>query len=366
MNFEQLIQVFEQAHNYLQESAVSAVNQSLTIRNWLFGHYIVEYEQNGEDRAKYGDKLLATLAKDLKSKGIKGLSQRNLYNFCQFYLTYPDISQLVANTELPKAILQTLSAKSEIVKQENENIGVAPQLLISRLSFSHIIELIGEKDPTKRAFYEIESIKGNWSIRELKRQMGSLMYERTGLSKYKKGLLTKTGAKARRLKPEEVIRDPYVFEFLGLPPRDEVSEDDLETALLDHLQAFLMEMGRGFCFEARQKRITVDNEHFYIDLVFYHRILRCHVLIDLKIRKFKHTDAGQMNFYLNYYLDNEMEEGDELPIGILLCTEKDESTARYALGNLDNKVFVSRYKVALPTEEELQKLIEEGKRLLGQ
>ncbi len=366
MVFEELIRSIYQAHEYLKNRAVSAVNQSLTIRNWLYGYYIVEYEQNGKDRAKYGDKLLTVLAKNLKSKGLKGLSQRNLYNFCQFYLTYPDIVLVLSDKELPKAILQTLSAKSEILKQENKNIGVAPHLLIGRLSFSHIIEFIAEKDPTKRAFYEIESIKGNWSVRELKRQMGSLMYERTGLSKDKKGLFTKTSANASQLKPEEVIKDPYVFEFLGLPQKDEVSEDDLETALLDHLQAFLMEMGRGFCFEARQKRISVDNEHFYIDLVFYHRILKCHVLIDLKIRKFKHTDAGQMNFYLNYYLDNEMMVDDELPIGILLCTEKDESTARYALGNLEHKVFVSRYKVSLPTEEELQNFIDKGKRLLGQ
>jgi len=365
VDFEQLVRSIQQAHGYLKSRAISAVNQSLTIRNWLFGYYIVEYEQNGSDRANYGDKLLTVLAKDLKSNGIKGLSQRNLYNFCQFYLTYPDVIQLLSDKELPKVILQTLSAKSEIVKAGNKNLGVAPHLLISRLSFSHIIELISEKDPMKRAFYEIEAIKGSWSVRELKRQMGSLIYERTGLSKDKKKLLTKTKTIARMLKPEEVIRDPYVFEFLGLPHRNEVSEDDLERALLDHLQALLMEMGRGFCFEARQKRITVDNEHFFVDLVFYHRILKCHVLIDLKIRKFKHWDAGQMNFYLNYYLDNELEEGDELPVGILLCTEKDESTARYALGNLDNKVFVSRYKVSLPTEEELQKLIETGKRLLS-
>lgn len=271
------------------------------------------------------------MAKDLKSKVIKGLSQRNLYNFSQFYLTYPNVIQFLSDKELPKAILQTLSAKSEIVKPGNKNIGVAPQLLIGRLSFSHIIELIAEKDAMKRAFYEIEAIKGSWSVRELKRQMGSLIYERTGLSKDKRGLLTKTNAIARMLEPEKVIRDPYVFEFLGLPQKDEVSEDDLERALLDHLQALLMEMGRGFCFEARQKRITVDNEHFY----------------------------------LTYYLENELEEGDELPVGILLCTEKDESTARYALGNLDNKVFVSRNKVSLPTEEELQKLIETGKRLLS-
>jgi predicted nuclease of restriction endonuclease-like (RecB) superfamily len=365
VDFEQLVWSIQEAHNYLRSRAVSAVNQSLTIRNWIFGHYIVEYELNGKDRAKYGDKLLVELSKKLKAKGLKGLSQRNLYSYCQFYLIYPGIAQLLSDIELPDSILQTLSANSAIGKQL-KNIGVDPQILISKLSFSHIIELIAEKDPMKRAFYEMESIKGNWSVRALRRQMGSLMYERTGLLKGKNGTSIRTGSKTLRLKPEEVIRDPYVFEFLGLHERNEISEDVLERTLLDQLQALLMEMGRGFCFEARKKRITVDNEHFYIDLVFYHRILKYHILIDLKIRKFKHTDAGQMNFYLNYYLENEREKGDELPIGILLCTKKDESTARYALGNLDNKVFVSRYKVALPTEEELQKLIDHGKRLLGQ
>lgn len=220
MNFNQLIQACEQVHNYLQGNAVSAVNQSLTIRNWLFGHYIVEYEQNGEDRATYGDKLLAALAKDLKSKGMNGLSKRNLHYFSQFYLMYPAIYQLVANMNLPKSIVQTVSAQSEIMQQKRENIEVAPQLLISRLSFSHIIELMGEKDPPKRVFYEIEAIKSNWSVRQLKRQMGSLLYERTGLSTNKTGLILDTNKQAERLTPEGIMRDPYVFEFVGLEPRE--------------------------------------------------------------------------------------------------------------------------------------------------
>ncbi len=365
MNFDQLIQAFEQAHRYLQENAVSAVNQSLTIRNWLFGHYIVVYEQSGEDRAKYGDKLLAALAKDLKSKGIKGLSQRNLYYFSQFYLTYPVIGQLVANTDLPKSILQTLSAKSEIVKQENENIGVAPQLLINRLSFSHLIELTGEKDSTKRAFYEVETIKGNWSVRELKRQIGSLLYERTGLSTNKKGLVQDVHKKAEPSTPAGIMRDPYVFEFVGLKPKEKFTENELEDALIEHLQVFLLELGKGFCFEARQKRLTIDGEYYYVDLVFYHRILKCHILIDLKIRKFKHTDAGQMNFYLNYFKDNEMSKADNPPVGIVLCTDKKSSTVKYATGSLDNQLFVSRYQVQLPTEKELEEFIKQDIKMLG-
>ncbi|MDX9928254.1 MAG: PDDEXK nuclease domain-containing protein [Bacteroidales bacterium] len=359
MNFEQLIQAFEQANEYLQGKAVSAVNQSLTMRNWLFGHYIVEYEQNGEDRAKYGEKILNSISKKLQNSGVKGASITNLKLCRQFYILYPQIGQAVTDQSLRKS----LSEKSGGENKRNEAIdGV---IVLNRLSFTHIIELLTIEDPLKRLFYEVETLKGNWSVRELKRQIGSLLYERTGLSLDKKGLLENVNRKAVPIRKEDIIRDPYIFEFLGLAQKDEVSESDLETALLDHLQEFLMELGNGFCFEARQKRITVDNEHFYIDLIFYHRILKCHVLIDLKIRKFLHTDAGQMNFYLNYYRENEMYDGDDLPIGILLCADKDEATVKYAIGNIDNKVFVSRYKVALPSEKELEQFIKRDKKALG-
>jgi len=355
MNFEELIKAFEQANEYLQEKAVSAVNQSLTMRNWLFGHYIVEYEQSGEDRARYGDKLLNSLSRKLQNSGVKGVSITNLKLCRKFYITYPQIGQSLPDQSLRKS----LSEKSR------DKEGIDGVIILSRLSFTHIIELLTIEDPLKRLFYEVETLKGNWSVRELKRQTGSLLFERVGLSLDKKGLLQTVNKKAVPARKEDIIRDPYIFEFLGLPQKDEVSESDLETALLNHLQEFLMELGSGFCFEARQKRITVDNEHFYIDLVFYHRILKCHVLIDLKIRKFLHTDAGQMNFYLNYYRENEMYDGDDLPIGILLCTDKDEATVKYAIGNIDNKVFVSRYKVALPSEKELEQFIKRDKKALG-
>ena len=355
MNFEELIKAFEQANEYLQEKAVSAVNQSLTMRNWLFGHYIVEYEQSGEDRARYGDKLLNSLSRKLQNSGVKGVSITNLKLCRKFYITYPQIGQSLPDQSLRKS----LSEKSR------DKEGIDGVIILSRLSFTHIIELLTIEDPLKRLFYEVETLKGNWSVRELKRQTGSLLFERVGLSLDKKGLLQTVNKKAVPARKEDIIRDPYIFEFLGLPQKDEVSESDLETALLNHLQEFLMELGSGFCFEARQKRITVDNEHFYIDLVFYHRILKCHVLIDLKIRKFLHTDAGQMNFYLNYYRKNEMYDGDDLPIGILLCTDKDEATVKYAIGNIDNKVFVSRYKVALPSEKELEQFIKRDKKALG-
>jgi predicted nuclease of restriction endonuclease-like (RecB) superfamily len=222
------------------------------------------------------------------------------------------------------------------------------------------VELIRLDDPWQRAFYENECLRGNWSVRQLQRQIGSLLYERTALSTDKEAVIEAGRAQA----PEALttlaglIRDPYVLEFTGLAERPHYRESDLETALLDHLQSFLLELGSGFCFEARQKRITLGNEHDYIDLVFYHRRLRCHVLIELKVRAFQHGDAGQMNFYLNYWKANEVAEGDNPPVGLLLCSDKDATKVEYATAGLDRKVFVSRYLVALPPPEQLRELIE--------
>jgi len=365
MNFDQLIKAFEQAHQYLQSKAVSAVNQTLTIRNWLFGHYIVEYEQNGKDRAKYGTELLKNIAETLSRKNIKGLSARSLRNCRQFYLMYPQISQVLPDYALPGSIWQKPSAKSEKDIKHTEDKGVEAGILLSKLSFSHIIELAREEDDLKRSFYELQTIKGNWSVPELKRQMGSLLYERTGLSTDKKGLILDTNKKVDPSTPEGIMRDPYVFEFVGLEPKEKFAESELEEALISRLQVFLLELGKGFCFEARQKRLTIDGEYYYVDLVFYHRILKCHVLIDLKTRKFHHSDAGQMNFYLNYFKDNETAEGDNPPVGIVLCTDKKTSTVKYATGSLNNKLFVSRYQVQLPTEKELKEFIKQDIKMLG-
>jgi predicted nuclease of restriction endonuclease-like (RecB) superfamily len=365
MNFEQLIQACEQAHNYLQGTAVSAVNQSLTIRNWLFGHYIVEYEQNGEDRAKYGTELLKTLAGRLSRKHLKGFTDRNLRNYRQFYLAYPQLNQTLTDFALPGSIWQLPTAKSKKGLKNADYKGVDPKVLLSKLSFTHIIELTREEDPLKRTFYEIQAIQGNWSVKELQRQIGSLLYERTGLSTDKKGLILDTNKKAEPSTPQGIMRDPYVFEFVGLEPKEKFAESDLEEALVNHLQVFLLELGKGFCFEARQKRLIIDGEYYYVDLVFYHRILKCHILIDLKIRKFKHTDAGQMNFYLNYFKDNEMNEADNPPVGIVLCTDKKSSTVKYATGSLNNHLFVSRYQVQLPTAKELEEFIKRDVKMLG-
>lgn len=251
--------------------------------------------------------------------------------------------------------MQTLSAQFDIMQKKVDKIDIDPLVLISRLSFSHFIELMGEKDPLKRAFYEVEAIKGNWSVRQLKRQMGSLLYERTGLSADKKGLIQDINLNPS--KPEEIMRDPYVFEFVGLETKEKFFESDLGEALIKHLQIFLLELGKGFCFEASQKRLFIDGEYYYVDLVFYHRILKCHVLIDLKTQKFHHIDAGQMNFYLNYYRDNEISKDDNPPVGIVLCTDKRSSAVKYATGSLSNHLFVSRYQVQLPTVKELEDFI---------
>jgi len=340
------------------------VNQSLTIRNWLFGYYIVEYDQNGEDRARYGTELLKKLADRLSGKKIKGLYERNLRNCRQFYLVYPEISHVLCDYALPGSIWRSVTAKSHKEQKNRSFTGVDINLLLSRLSYTHIIELIWETDSIKRVFYEVEAIKGNWSVRQLKRQMGSLLYERTGLSTDKKGLIQDINKKAEPSTPEGIMRDPYVFEFVGLEPKEKFAESELEEALISHLQVFLLELGKGFCFEARQKRLTIDGEYYYVDLVFYHRILKCHVLIDLKTRKFQHTDAGQMNFYLNYYGNNEITKGDNPPVGIVLCTDKMSSTVKYATGSLDNQLFVSRYQVELPTVKELKEFIKRNIKMM--
>ncbi|OZI09457.1 hypothetical protein BWI93_03890 [Siphonobacter sp. BAB-5385] len=229
-------------------------------------------------------------------------------------------------------------------------------LMLNRLTFSHFLELIRVDDSLKRRFYEVECLKNNWTVRELTRAITTLLAERTGLSTDKAAVI----GRMKENQPaglSDLIRNPYLLEFLGLEERVEFSENDLETAIITHLQEFLLELGRGFCFEARQKRISFDNHHYRIDLVFYHRILRCHVLIDLKIGRFDHADAGQMNVYLNYYKANEMIEGDNPPVGIILCADKDSTLVEYATSGMSNELFVSTYLAQLPDREMLLNFI---------
>jgi len=357
-NFEELVNSIYQTHCFLQENAIKAINYNLTVRNWLIGCYVFEFEQNGEDRAKYGTNLLEEIAQILKNKGLKGLHRRAL-NTCRiFYQTYPQI-WLTVSAELQNSqyselfpfpnerlntIWLTASAKSE------DTMNLQPELLLSRLSYSHFIELIRIEDELQRLFYEVETIKNNWNIRELRRAIDTSLVFRTAMSTNKEAII----AKIKNLKPAtnaEIIRNPFVMEFMGFDEKSEYSETELEQQILNHLQEFLIELGTGFCFEARQKRITFNNRHYRIDLVFYHKILKCNVLIDLKINEFDYADAGQMNMYLNYYKDNEMSEGDNPPFGIILCPEKDDMLVKYSTAGMDDQLFVSKYLVKLPEKK---------------
>ena len=358
MELSHLLANINQVHTYFQNEAVQQVNTTLSLRNWLIGYYLYEYEQQGRDRAAYGERLYKVIASRLKQ--IKGLSEPRLYLCKDFYLAYPQIfltasrksesdsffGQIAENLSQP--ILSTGLSKIQLNDAD---------LLLSRLSFSHFIELLKAETPLKRTFYEVESIKNNWKVRELKRAIETLLFERTGLSTDKEGVISKIRENTV-LQATEIMRNPYLLEFLELKEEHQYSEEELETAIINHLQEFLIELGRGFCFEARQKRITFDNEHYRIDLVFYHRLLRCHVLIDLKIGTFDHADAGQMNMYLNYYRENEMIEGDNPPVGIILCAQKNDTLVHYATGSLSQQIFVSKYLVNLPKEEELKTFID--------
>jgi predicted nuclease of restriction endonuclease-like (RecB) superfamily len=364
-NIQVLTTQIVEVHQYFKNYALRQVNYALTFRNWMIGYSIVVYEQDGNDRAAYGEKTLKTLSDRLSEKGIKGFSDRNLRLCRQFYVEYPMIWQLLTAklqlTEKQQDIIwQFPTAKSiEQAKGTDSGIKSVPvEILIDKLSFTHIIELLKVEEPLKRAFYELQAIKNNWTVNLLKRNMNSLLYERIGLSSDKEKMLDKLHH-AHRQHISDAILNPYILEFLGIEEKAEYSETELEEAIINHIQKFLIEMGRGFCFEARQKRITFNNKHYRIDLVFYHRILKCHVLIDLKMGEFDHADAGQMNLYLNYFTENEMSEGDNPPVGIILCSQKDNALVHYATGGLPQEVFVARYLLQLPTEEALKRIINE-------
>ena len=364
-DFDSLVSSIVRIHQQTQDFAAKAVNVALTMRNWLIGHRIVVFEQEGADRAAYGEGLIDALSQRLAACGLPRVTSRDLRRFRQFFQVYPQIWQSVTAKSieafglmalLPAGDASATPIRQSLTPESQIRETVSPEL-IRRISFTHLSELIQLPDDTQRRFYEIECIRGNWSVRELRRQIASLYYQRSGLSKDKAKLSAMTHAAAETPQPAHIIRDPYVFEFLGLRSRDVMAESDLEDALLDRLQDFLLELGHGFCFEARQKRILIGDEHFFIDLVFYHRILKCHVLVDLKVDSFTHEHIGQLNAYVSWYRDHMMAAGDNPPVGLLLCTEKDHALVEYATASMDNRLFVSRYAVALPSREELAKFI---------
>lgn len=319
INIKNLI---DNVNNIIERSKTNiykAINSEMVKAYFEIGKEIVEEEQKGKDRAEYGKSIIKNLSIQLTKNHGKGYSNRNLETMRQFYLTYQ---------------------KSHSLRAE--------------LSWTHYKLLIRIEEDLKRSFYEVECINNNWSTRELSRQINSLLFERLALSRDKDAVMTMAQKGQEYSTYKDIVKDPYVLEFLELKQSDKLYESDLETALIEHLQQFLLELGKGFSFVARQKRISFDNEHFYIDLVFYNYILKCFVLIDLKTGKLTHQDIGQMQMYVNYYSRELMNEGDNKPIGIVLCAEKSKAVVKYTMPEDNQQIFTSKYKLYLPTEEELQ------------
>lgn len=334
------------------------VNTTQVMANWLIGREIVEDQQQGKKRAGYGEALLADLAVRLSQEFGKGWSVRQLEYCRSFYISYP----LLIGREKSNAVRSISANPSTGIDGPNTNAVRAglpeswrPGILHPHLSWTHYRTLLRVSRPGARDFYEIEAIQNNWSARELERQINSLLYDRLALSKDKKGLmkLATTGHEVQQ--PVDVFKDPVVMEFLGLPESPKLVESSLEQALIDNLQAFLLELGKGFAFVSRQERLTLDGDHFYIDLVFYHTILKCYVLIDLKTTKLTHQDLGQLQFYVNYYDIERRSEGDNPTLGLILCADKNDAVVKYTLGpDQAKKIFASRYKLFLPTVAQLQ------------
>lgn len=421
LNFTSLVDSIRQVHEQSAALVNRTVNTTLTVRNWVIGAYIREYEQNGADRAQYGANLLEKLSSSLQGCLNRCYTGRYLGLCRQLFDVYPGIRKsLISEFRLlpgpgtrqnidtakirksaisksgetlfsnpiwrsvtaqsgepaggPKVrsvteqsalntIRRSVTAKSTtalnvaIRESLTPELGAPVEKLLTSLSFTHLAELIAIEDPLKRAFYEIECIRGNWSVRALKRQIATLYFERSGLSKNKEKLAAMVKKGVETAEPKLAIRDPYIFEFLGLRAKDAMAESDLEAALVENLREFLLELGHGFCLEAQQKSIVIGRTRGFVDLVFYHRILKCHVLVELKVDEFKHDHLGQLNTYVTWYRKHMMAAGDNPPVGLLLCTGKDHALVQYAIASMDNRLFVSKYAMELPSREELEKFL---------
>lgn len=364
-SFDELTKIIRDTHDAAQTTAVKAINRMQTMRNWLYGYYIIEFEQHGKDRAEYGTQLLKRLEERVNRKG---LTETLFKNSRKFYRLYPQMVENIIGVISPTVSDKLLESKDasglcDTQMTENEHVEKSPtvsdgfrttgQMIISRLSFSHIVEIMTVDDPLARFFYEQECIKCTWSMRELRRQISTNLYVRTGISSNPEKMLSLPSLQGHD-NNELQIRQPFTFEFLGLKANEVVDEKDIENALIDHLQDFLLELGKGFCFESRQKRIIIDDEYYYPDLVFYNRILHCGVIIELKDEEFSHQNLGQLNAYVSHYKEHEMQPGDNPPIGILLCTRKGQKMVEYALAGMDNQLFVSTYMLQLPDKKTLE------------
>lgn len=364
-SFDDLTKIIQDTHDAAQTSAVKAINRMQTMRNWLIGYYIVEFEQHGKDRAEYGAQLLKKLEERVNRKGLNVTALKSMR---KFYLWYPQMAENINGQICTTLSCNLIEQKSSTVSNLLQTIGTenveisstashlfetSGVILVSKLSFSHIREIMQVDDPLARYFYEQECIKCTWSVRELRRQISTNLYVRAGISSNPEKMLSLPSLQGHD-NNELQIRQPFTFEFLGLKASEVVDEKDIENALIDHLQDFLLELGKGFCFESRQKRIIIDDEYFYPDLVFYNRILHCGVIIELKDEEFSHQNLGQLNAYVSHYKENEMQPGDNPPISILLCTRKGKKMVEYALAGMDNQLFVSTYMLQLPDKKTLE------------
>lgn len=345
ITFDELVKAVKATNEASQASALKAINRMLTMRNWLIGYYIVEFEQKGKDRAQYGDKLLKRLEVRV---GKPGLTVTTFKLSRSFYRLYPQMSNLFVT---PVPISDRIGATM------SHQFISSPETLISKLSFSHIRELLSINDPLVRYFYEQECMRCTWSVRELRRQIETNLHIRIGLSKNPEECLSpyKNGSDSVQLQ----IREPYTFEFLGLNAQEVVMESELEDALIKHLQEFLLEFGKGMCFEARQRRIIIDDDYYFPDLVFYNRIGHFTLIVELKNEAFSHENFGQLNSYVSYWKENEMQPGDNPPVGLLLCTKKGKKMVEYAKAGMDNKLFVSTYQLQLPDESTLENFLKQ-------
>ena len=404
-NFEELVIQIKSIGEALQQDARVVINRNITTKAWLTGYYIVEYEQHGNDRAKYGDNLLQNLSKRL---GGKSYSATNLRSYRLFYKLYPELRPVLARylferfgkdkvesastIFLPSQIQQSLIAElqdegkqqsvtAKSAKEHNSlivtgispdgfamrfsdgSVKTAPQALFDRLSFTHIVQLLHVEDPMQREFYAIEAMRGPWSVRELQRQIDTNYYARSGWSKKSELLRKKINLTAERQTFEQDVKSPYYFEFLGLSSKDIIDENDLEAAIVSHLKDFIMELGMGFCLEEEQKRLLIDDRYYKADLVFYHRILKCHCIVELKAHRLNYADVAQLNMYIEYYRKHYMQPDDYPPVGLLLCTEYGQEMVEYLTPFTDPQLFIARYELQLPSKEKIRHFLmqENGK-----
>lgn len=382
VDFESLVGRIQTTSEVLQQDALVVINRSVTARAWLTGYYIVEYEQHGADRAKYGEGLLKRLVKRLNDANF-GLA--SLKNYRLFYLTYPELSgqvggylqsrfgRLITGQNQKGYTLSSLLPAEGIVEKSqtvsslfdanqvllisDEDIRINPAALFNRLSYSHIYELLKMPVDMMRTFYAFEAIRGSWSVRALRRQIDSQYYQRVGWAKDPHKLASLAQGRAEKLNAKDFIKQDTVLEFLGLKPQGEWDESDLEKGIIENLKTFIREMGVGFCFEDQQQNILIDDVYERIDLVFYHRILKCHVLIELKSKKLNYKDIAQLGLYMAYYRKNKMTAGDNPPIGILLCNAVGKETAEYFAPFTDKQLFLSEYQLQLPAKEAFAKFL---------